>query len=1045
MEFRVLGPLEVADGAAPVRIVAGKQRALLAILLMHANHPLSADRLVDMMWAGLPPRTAVENLRLYVHRLRRALGDGERIGHGAGGYALAVAPGELDAARFETLAETGEEAQVAGDHERAANVFGEALGLWRGPAYADLDVDAVREEADRLEARREAVREGRIEADLALGRHEALTGELARLVRERPLRERLRAQLMLALYRSGRQAEALHLYQDARHLLAAELGIEPGPRLRELQEAILRGDADLEPPAARVRRSPDVVAMLPPDVPDFVGRDDELSRLEEILSPGEDRGVVVVSGTAGVGKTALAVHWARRAIGRFPDGQLYVDLAGYSARAPVRPIEALARFLRALGVEQVPSEVAEATGMLRTRLSDRRMIMVLDNARGADQVRPLLPGDHHCVTLVTSRERLSGLVSRDGATRLPLDVLTPVEAGALLTRLLGNRVTSAEPDATAELAQACAYLPLALRITAANLADRPGHSVAAHLAALRDGDRLDMFAVEGDEEYAVRTAFDHSYAGLDPECRLTFRLLGLVPGPDVPLVGVARLSGATDADAARALDRLTNAHLVMQPFARRYALHDLLRIYAAGLCDRMDIGADRDAAVARLHAYYLSTADAAARTLYPTTLRLPQASAAASAGQTFADHTAALNWLDVEWPNLLAIVDAAERTGPHHIAWRLADTLRGYLWLRMDAIGWHTVAIAGLRAAEADHDPPAQAAAHLSLADLHTRTGDYEAAARHAGQALELCRLAGWRHGEAAAFGSLGNVSRRSGRIEASVGYQAQALDLNRRIGRSEGEAVNLANLSNALRELGRLSEAAAYETEALALYRKLGSRNGEAAALGNYGETLHLLGELAAAREHLTEALVLHREVGDRGVEAESLARLAAVERDLGRPGPALRMAGAALDLSREVGEARYEADALIILAGAECRLGRYGPARRHYDEALSISLRIGSRYTQAEALVGRAAAHLGAGDATAALRWATEAMELAQAAGYLLLDGHASVVVAAAHLARAEAGRAARHARRALDTFRTAGHRLGATEALSLLTRIDPGALND
>jgi DNA-binding SARP family transcriptional activator/tetratricopeptide (TPR) repeat protein len=858
MEFRVLGPLEVADGAAPVRIVAGKQRALLAVLLMHANHPVSADRLVDMIWTRQPPRTAVENLRLYVHRLRRALGDGERIGHRTGGYALAVAPGELDVARFEMLAATGEQAQAAGDHEGAAQVFGEALGLWRGPAYADLDVDVVRDEADRLEARRESVREGRIEADLALGRHEALTGELAGLVRERPLRERLRAQLMLALYRCGRQAEALHVYQDARHLLAAELGIEPGARLRELHAAILRGDADLEPPAARARRSPDVVAMLPPDVPDFVGRDDEMSRLDDIFSPGEDRGFVVISGTAGVGKTALAVHWARRAIDRFPDGQLYVDLAGYSARAPVLPIEALARFLRALGVEHVPSAVAEATGMLRTRLCGRRMVLVLDNARSADQVRPLLPGDHNCVTLVTSRERLSGLVSRDGAARLPLDVLTPVEAGTLLTRLLGARVTTAEPDATAELAQACAYLPLALRITAANLADRPGHGVAAQLAELRDGDRLDKFAVEGDEEYAVRTAFDHSYAGLDPAGQLTFRLLGLVPGPDVPLAGVARLSGATDADSARALDRLTNAHLVMQPFMRRYALHDLLRIYAAGLCDRMDNGADRDAAVARLHAYYLSTADAAARTLYPTTLRLPAADFAPSAGQTFADHTAALHWLDAERPNLLAIVDAAERAELHRIAWRLADTLRGYLWLRMDAVGWHTVATTGLRAAEADHDAPAQAAAHLSLADLRTRTGDYEAAARHAGQALERCRLAGWRHGEAAALGSLGNVSRRAGRMEASVGYQAQALDLNRRIGRSEGEAVNLANLGNALRELGRLSEAATYETEALALYRKLGSRNGEAAALGNYGETLHLQGEMVVAREHLISSWII-------------------------------------------------------------------------------------------------------------------------------------------------------------------------------------------
>ncbi len=471
---------------------------------------------------------------------------------------------------------------------------------------------AVEAEAARLEEQRLAALEARIDADLACARHAVLIPELRKLVLDYPLRERLWGQLVLALYRSGRQADALSAYREIHQLLEAELGVEPGAALRRLHQRILSADAALDAPArsapgARATPAP-VPRQLSADVAGFTGRGEHLRRLGQLLG-GDGQGpaalvIAAIVGTAGVGKTALAVHWAHQVAGRFADGQLYVDLRGVARRPPLPPAEALAQLLRALGVPaaQVPPELEEAAGTYRSLLAGRRVLVVLDNAASPDQVRPLLPGSPTCLVVVTSRNQLRGLVAKDDARLLTLDVLGRDEAAALVGRVIGDARVRAEPAATAELARLCAHLPLALRIAGANLADHPGQPIADYTAELAEGDRLAKLVVGGDEQTAVRSSLDLSYQRLAPPERRLFRLLGLVPGPDVSAAAAAALAGTTPERAELVLDRLALAHLLARRAPGRFAVHDLLRLYAIDRALREESEQEREVATRRLRA-----------------------------------------------------------------------------------------------------------------------------------------------------------------------------------------------------------------------------------------------------------------------------------------------------------------------------------------------------------------------------------------------------------------------------------------------------------
>jgi DNA-binding SARP family transcriptional activator/Tfp pilus assembly protein PilF len=1014
VRFQTLGPVRVWDGAAWLAVQAAHQRAVLAILLAESGRVVSAQRLVDEIWGERPPRTAQSALQGYVMRLRRLLGDrsGSVVVTQGRGYQMVIAEGDLDAALFEQLVESGRRSLADGRLDSGVGKLSEALELWQGPALADVPATpTVTAEASRLEQCRLTALEAMLGAQLELGRHADVVDELQRQVAEHPLREGLRAHLMLALYRCGRRAEALEAYRTGRRVLVDELGLEPGPQLRELEQAILADDARLAAPArpgggASGRGGATVPAQLPPTVAAFTGRQAHLRRLDALLPDEEANPPVLVisaiAGTPGVGKTALAVHWAHQVRDRFPDGQLYVNLRGYAAGPPLRPIEALARFLQALGVpaEEIPVDEEDAAGLYRSLLAGRRTLVLLDNAHHPDQVRPLLPGSAGCLVLITSRDQLGGLVARDGAIRMSLEPLTPPEASGLLAHLLGDDRLRTEPAAVGELAALCGYLPLALRIAAANLNTRPQRTIAGYTRRLRAGDRLAALEVDGDRQAAVRAAFDLSYAAQPADARQLFRLLGLVPGPDVTAPAAAALAGTSIDAAAQLLDKLAAAHLIEEHSADRYAPHDLLRLYAAEQATAEDSAPARRAALDRLFDHYLSTMDAAARLLYPEKLRLPRAQSPQLI--SFAGDAEAMAWLEAERPDLVAAVQHAAEHGPHPVAWRLADALRGYFNLRMHTVDWRVVANAGLGAAIADGQPAAQAAAHLSLATLDWGQSRCQQAIDHYVQALELAEQGGWREGHIAAFGNLGNVYF----------------------------------------ELGQLAQAAEHYTQALAILAQGGWRAGRANGLGSLGEAYHALGRLDEARTVLIEARALQQEGGARGGEAEAVRVLAAVDRDAGRYAEALDLARTALALARDVGDQRCEVDTLNTLGGVHQQLGRYQQAAGEYQRALDLAQQIGSLYAQAEALTGLAAAHLHAGHPEQAIGHAEEAIAVARKAEHRAIEGRALTVLAAIHLDQGRLDLATGHAEQALAIHADTGHRLGEARTLLVLERVLRGS---
>ncbi len=1017
-----------------------RQRTMLAVLALEPGRRVPWTELADAVWGEDPPATVRQQVQSSISALRRSMGD--VIVTRPAGYELAVPAERVDVGLFEMRVAEARSAAAQGRPERAVEVLREALALWRGAALTGvcgLEVDAV-----RLEERRLTVFEECIELELRVGRHADLIAELSGVVAAHPLRERLVAQLMVALYRCGRKADALEVYRLTEKRLTSELGLDPGRELRQLEVAMLREDQGLDAPtpvpAQDSGAAPAVVpAHLPPDVVGYVGREGYLSALDAMLPAaadpdGENRhypraAIAMIAGTAGVGKTALAVHWAHSVRDRFPDGQLYVNLRGYGGGEALRPIEALARFLRALGVpaDKVPTDVDEATAMYRSLLSGKRMLVLLDNAHSAEQVRPLLPGTSGCLVMVTSRDQLTGLVALDGAKRLTLDVLNPDEATALLGRLVDADRVRAEPDAVAELARLCAHLPLALRIAAANLAGRPRDTVAAYAGELEAGNRLAKLQVDGDGPAAVRAAFGVSYIALAPPARRLFRLLGLAPGPDVTAAAAAVLADSTHEEARRLLDHLVAAHLIDQHAAGRFAFHDLLRLYAAERSTAEESGPDLDAAVRRLYDYYLHTADAAARQLYPHMVRLPlPATDVRRRPADVDDHARASAWLDAERHNLVAAVGHAAAHGPLPAAWLLADTLRGYFQLRVDAVGWLSIGQAGLAAARAAGDVPGEAAAQLSLGSLDLLLGRHPQAIDRYDPALSLSRRTGWIEGQATILGNLGVAYRMSGQLMRAMDCHGEALVLEQRINRLAGQAAALVNLGAVCGELGRLRQATEYNEQALALYRQVGAGGAESIVRANLGELHHLLGNTDLALEHLTHALSLEEEIGNRANEAYAVCRLAVIRHDIGCHDEALPLVNTALALSRDTGYPRGECLALNILGDIHDRLGDHQRAVRCQQEALRIARETRRPNSEADSLVGLATIYQHLGEHDRALTHLHDALAIAGDVGLELIEGVTLARLASVHLGLDQAERSVSHAQRALAINRRTGYRL-------------------
>jgi DNA-binding SARP family transcriptional activator/tetratricopeptide (TPR) repeat protein len=1028
VEFQILGPLAITGADGPVRLGHRREQRVLAALLLDANRLVPLSRLVDAVWDDPPPtatkavRNAVSSLRAHLGGSEDGDGDGPIVTHTAG-YLLRVADGQLDAQVFEQRLVAVRRLTALGRRDAALTELRAALALWRGPALADLGGSLIEAAAAGLNERRLTALEERVALELSLGA-QARTGdwsgaaecaelidELTTLVADNPLRERLRGLLMRALYRAGRRTDALLTYREGRRVMVGELGLEPGPELRRLEQAVLTDDPLLVEPARPRTNSTIIPAQLPADVTAFVGRGSQLELLDRAMeSAGQDgrrTGPVIISaiaGTPGVGKTALAVHWAHLVRDRFPDGQLHVDLRGYSAGLPRRPIDALTTFLNALEVppDQIPVDVESAAALYRTLLSDRRMLILLDNAAGPDQVRPLLPGSPGCLVLITSRDRLAGLVARESASLITLDVLTGAEAEDLLAGIIGHRRTSAEPAATADLAAACARLPLALRIAAASLVSQPHRGIADYVAALRAGNRLATLQIENDDQAAVRAAFDQSYATLGPDARLMFRRLGLVPGKDVTAAAAGALAGddlrddpADPAAADRVLDRLAAAHLVRRGPTGRVSFHDLLRSYAAEMAVAEDGPGERAAAIDRLYACYLSRVEAAARLLYAPSLRLR--GGADAPGVVFASASDALAWLDAELPNLVAAVLQAAEHGPKPAAVLLADAMRGYFHLRRGSgADWFAVAGAALATATAEGDLRGQAAAQLSLADANQRQSRYEASMAHFAAALVLFDQAGWLDGRGVALGNLGFVYWQIGQLDKAVDNISAALEVTRQTGRLIGTAMNLDNLGAVHREQGRLPEARRYSEAALAIHRDIGSTLGEAIALCSLAEAELGLADLDAATAHAELALTKMQETGDRGNETEALRVLAEIHRDRGSLDTAIEYARAAVTLAAETGDRRVEAGALTTLGTLEQRLFQHPEAIVHHRAAVDLAHRIAAGYQEAEALLGLAAAEQHLGQSADAAACAHRAIALARPAGFRLLEARALVLLA-------------------------------------------------
>ena len=897
MRYQILGPIAARSGADELPLGGPKPKAVLAALLLSANRVVSEERLVALVWGDDPPPSVRGQLQVHVSGLRKLLG-ATVIARRPPGYLIEVPPGQLDLDEVDAAVAQARDDAVAGRPDAAAAGLRAALALWPGPVLGGATEPLLAREGPGLRERRVSLLEELYDAELAAGRHDHVVGELRGAVRENPFRERLHAQLMLALFRSGRTAEALDVYADVRERLAADLGTEPGPLLRDAHLRILRGGDDRGPAGVTVPR------QLPTDLPTFAGRAAELSMLDELLRRTGGVRIATIVGTAGVGKTALAVRWAHQARDRFPDGQLYVNLRGFdptgSAMATADAVRAL---LDALSVpaDRIPASHDAQIGLYRSTLADRRVLIVLDNARDAEQVRPLLPATPGCLAIVTSRADLTSLVVAESAQPLPLDLLTAEEARELLARRLGADRLDREPEAVDEIIARSARLPLALAIVAARAASRPGFPLRATAATLSALDGFDGGAPVTD----VRSILATSYRLLGPTTARVFRLLGVHPGPDVTAAATASLAGLPVEQARRALTELCRAHLLTEHTPGRYTLHDLLREYAAELAARDDEDDDREAALHRTLDHYLHTARAADRLLIPQRDAIELAAPRDGVTpEALADPPSALAWFRAEQLVLVELVRRAPASCDDRV-WRLAWTLVTFFDRQGHWDDFTATHNAALEAARRLADPVAQAHTHRNLGRVYGRLGRLDDACFHLGEALDWYTATGDRTGLAHVHGNLSWVLERQRRHAEALGHANEALRLHQEAGDKamQANARNTVGWLHAL--LGEHEQALEQCEQALTLLQAIDDRFGEAVTWDSLGYIHHGRGDHTRAVEAYERSLTLFREAGDRRNEATTLANLGDTHHAAGRPEAARRAWRRAVDILDEFGHA--------------------------------------------------------------------------------------------------------------------------------------------
>lgn len=959
--FRLLGPLDVRFDGMSLALGGPRQRTVLTMLLLAPGRVVSVDSLIDTVWPNGAPTTARNQIAICVAALRKvfkaATGVGDLIVTSHPGYALSALSAlehRIDVVDFEERVGQAREVARGGQPAEACDVFAEALSLWRGRALDGVTGVRVEQEATRLEELRLDVHEEHAGLRLQLGHHHALIPELSALVSEHPMREQARAHLILAQYRSGRRAEALSAFREGRRFLVEELGIEPGPVLQALHDLVLRDSPELAqppagpaPPPAPATHAP---AQLPVESASFTGRVKELSALHRMLDERLGRSpltMAAISGIGGIGKTALAVHWANQIAARFPDGQLFTDLRGYDEKDdPVSPATTLDRFLRALGVPapQIPSDPGERAALYRSVLGGKRVLIVLDNARSLQQIRPLLPGNGRCCVLITGRDLMDDLLGDYAVLQIGLNAMAADEATALLAGIAGGNRIGVSPAATARLGELCDRLPLALRIAGARLAAKPHWSVRTLVARLEDQRRrLDELSPG---EGGVRAGFRLSYRDLPPAARQLYRRLGMLTVPDFAAWVGAALLDTDPVEAENLIEQFVDAQLLEVAStsgpAIRYRFQDLLRLFASERAQAEESDEERGAALERAYSGWLTLADSARQRAYGGNhsvvygpvrqLALPK-----ELKDELLDDP--MGWFESERTALTDVIGQASRTDRSAYAWGLTVNSTTLFEAHNYLEDWHSCAVNALAAAE--------------------RTGD--------------------RLGEATMLRSLGTLAIYQRQYEEAKPWLLRALALFDACGEVHGRAVTLRNLALCARFSGDLDEAALGAQESLAGFRQADDTAGESHALGLLAQLELERGNVSAGIALCTEAIAKSREAGSARGETQNTYRLAEALLRQGDPAGAEGACFKVLDLTREDGDRLGEAHALRGIGEARWRQGRPEAAQTVLREALEVAEEVGDRFLQAriEADAGFALAVHGTGDAAARLLAAREVFD--------------------------------------------------------------------
>lgn len=1001
MEFRVLGPIIVLRAGRPVHVPAGSQQVVLAALLLRANQVVPVGELVEWLWEDEPPSDAWESAKAYARRLRRTLEAPELIEALPDGFRLIVPDTAVDLQRFRRLLREAETLRGAEQLDR----LDEALALWGDEPLASIAPSAAKSRAVHglVDEYGQAV-ERRADGYLDLGRHAELVTDLRAMTARHPDRERVWSQLMVALYRSGKRVEALAVYRRARTYLADEFGITPGAELERTQHGVLTDTLDDVGVAAQGNAAaPTVVrltpAQLPANIGDFVGRAEELAAARAALTApfGASAPVLVISGMPGVGKSAFAIKLAHAVRTRFPDGQLFIDLHGYSEHMPLSPARVLSRILPALGLPstQVPTDLDDLTNTYRSLVADRRILLVLDNAANAKQVSDLIPAAPESAVLITSRSQMPSLAALSGARLLTLAPLSRPDAEQLVRSILATAPQPADTE-IGQFIELCGHLPLAMRIAATAYLHN-SRPLPDFITELEQHDRLAALTIADDPRATVRAVFDLSYRTLSADAARLFRLLSLVPGPDFCHSCAQHVAAASPTQAEQSLGELTAASLIHPGRPRHYRFHDLVRLYAHDRCVTEDDPADLHAAVARLHSYYVTTADAAADALYPTWIRLPRTHPSIMTADQAPVVPNAARWMSDEGPSLIATIRYTAQYGPVQIAWYLSESLRAYVVThgeyRIEALGAFDIA---LNAARDAGDRRAMAAIHYAFSSVYLRIRDIQSALPHIRAELDHHLELGFVEGEARVRIALGEALATQGYLRDAADQISAGLRMAEEHDFTDLQLLALLNFAILEEWRDQLDVAKKYALSAFDLIDATSGSSTKGAAHATLGMIMIRRGEFDAAIEQHLTALEYYRQGGDQHYESDALRGLAHAYSKTGDTKASIANATRALAVAEELGDEYDITDSMISLANINHELELTAPARTHAESALRMSDKLDYTKAHVEAMLQLASIAKSEGELDHAEQHAHHAIDLARKGELLRLRGDAEILLA-------------------------------------------------